>query len=150
MDAVTLDALAAENGLAMMLQGLLAENLATSAKKRRDFDAMTSTFGVVSPDAEASATLRFASGHCVIYDGLHDQPDLVITADSAKIPELSLINIRCGVPWLFDQHGKAMLSALLQREIKINGLVRLPPTPLRTAKAALDLVRLARILSINP
>jgi hypothetical protein len=149
MDDVTLDALAAENGLAMMMQGLLAENLQSSPKKRRDFDAMTSTFGIIAPDADASVTLRFSSGHCVIYDGLRDEPDLVITADSGRIPELGLLNIRFGLPWLFDQSGKSVIAALLQREIRIGGLMRLPPTPLRSAKAALDLVRLTRILSIN-
>jgi len=46
MDVVTLDAQAADNGLAMMLQGLLAENLAASDRKRRDFESMSSTFGI--------------------------------------------------------------------------------------------------------
>ena len=35
---------------------------------------------------------------------------------------------------------------------RIDGLIRIPPTPLwamKTAKAALDLVRLTRILSVN-
>ena len=59
MDPVTLDARAAENGLAMMLQGLLAENLAASASKRRDFDSISSTFGIVAPDAEVTVTLEF-------------------------------------------------------------------------------------------
>jgi hypothetical protein len=149
MDVVTLDAQAADNGLAMMLQGLLAENLAASDKKRRDFESMTSTFGIVAPDAEVTVTLAFAGGRCTIYDGLRHEPDLVITADSGKIPELSLLSIRYGLPWLLDDQGKSFVRALLTREIRIDGLIRIPPTPLRTAKAALDLVRLTRILSVN-
>jgi hypothetical protein len=149
MDAVTLDARAAENGLAMMLQGLLSENVATSAAKRRDFDSISSNFAIIAPDAEVTVTLEFGGGRCVIYDGLKDDPDLVITADSGKIPELSLVNIRYGVPWLFDPPGKALVAALMSRQIRIDGLLRLPPTPLRTAKAALDLVRLTRVLSVS-
>jgi hypothetical protein len=149
LDNVTLDALAAENGLAMMLQGLLKDSLSASERKRRDFDAMSSTFGVVAPDAEASVTLRFVGGHCVIYDGLRDEPDLVITAETGRIPELGLMQIRYGLPWLFDRQGKALVVSLLQRQIRIEGLLRLLPQPLRSARAALDLVRLARILSIN-
>ena len=127
MDVVTLDAQAADNGLALMLQGLLSESIAASDSKRRDFEAMSSTFGIVAPDAEVTVTLAFTGGRCTIYDGLREEPALVITADSGKIPELSL----------------------LKREIRIDGLVRIPPTPFKTAKAALDLVRLTRILSVN-
>ncbi|HEX6835790.1 MAG TPA: hypothetical protein VF334_04420 [Polyangia bacterium] len=149
MDVVTLDAQAADNGLAMMLQGLLAENLAASERKRRDFESMSSTFGIVAPDAEVTVTLAFADGRCTIYDGLRHEPDLVITADSGKIPEMSLLSIRYGLPWLLDDNGKNFVRALLKREIRIDGLIRIPPTPLKTAKAALDLVRLTRILSVN-
>ena len=149
MDVVTLDAQAADNGLAMMLQGLLAENLAASTAKQRDFEAMSSTFGIVAPDAEVTVTLDFRDGRCTIYDGLRHEPDLVITADSGKIPEMSLLSIRYGLPWLLDDNGKNFVRALLKREIRIDGLIRIPPTPLKTAKAALDLVRLTRILSVN-
>jgi hypothetical protein len=149
MDVVTLDAKAGENGLALMLQGLLAESIAASASKRRDFEAMSSTFGIVAPDADVTVTLEFGYGRCTIYDGLRHEPALVITADSAKIPELSLLHIRYGLPWLIDAEGQAFVKSLLRREIRIDGLVRIPPTPLRTAKAALDLVRLTRILSVN-
>jgi hypothetical protein len=148
MDVVTLDAQAADNGLAMMLQGLLAESIAASADKRRDFDAMSSTFGIVAPDAEVTVTLAFGHGRCTLYDGLRHEPDLVITADSAKIPEMSLLRFRYGLPWLIDDQGKAFVRALLKREIRIDGLIKIPPTPLRTARAALDLVRLTRILSV--
>lgn len=152
MDVVTLDANAADNGLAMMLQGLIAENLAASDKKRRDFEAMSSTFGIVAPDADVTVTLAFSDGRCTIYDGLRLEPDVVITADSGKIPEMSLLSIRYGLPWLLDDNGKNFVKALIKREIKINPMLRIPPTPLsamKTAKAALDLVRLTRILSVN-
>jgi hypothetical protein len=152
MDVVTLDAQAAENGLAMMLQGLMAENLAVSDKKRRDFESMSSTFGLVAPDADVTVTLAFGDGRCTIYDGLRHEPDAVITADSGRIPEMSLLSIRYGLPWLLDEHGKSFVRALLQREIRIDGLIRIPSSPLRafrSAKAAIDLVRLTRILSVN-
>lgn len=152
MDVVSLDAQAADNGLAMMLQGLLAENLAASAGKRRDFESMSSTFGIVAPDAEVQVTLAFSDGRCTIYDGIKHDPDLVITADSGKIPEMSLLSIRYGLPWLLDDNGKNFVKALLKREIKIDPVLRIPTSPLwamRKAKAAIDLVRLTRILSVN-
>jgi len=147
-ELVSLDGSAADNGLALMLKGLLEESIAASTDKRRDFDAMTSTLGIVAPDAEVQVTLAFDGGRCTVYDGLRNEPALVITADSGKIPELSLLKIRYGLPWLFDDNGKGFVRSLLQREIRIDGLVRIPPTPLKTAKAALDLVRLTRIISV--
>jgi hypothetical protein len=148
MDSVTLDGNAADNGLALMLQGLLSESIEKDEGKRRDFDQMSSTFGIVAPDAEVTVTLEFGSGRCTIYDGLRHEPALVITADSGKIPELSLLKIRYGLPWLFDENGQGFVRSLLKREIRIDGLVKIPPTPFKTAKAALDLVRLTRILSV--
>lgn len=152
VDVVTLDAQAADNGLAMMMQGLLAENLTADDGKRRDFEAMSSTFAIVAPDAEVTVTLAFGHGRCTIYDGLRHEPDLVITADSGKIPELSLIPFRYGVPWIVDAAGqqqvKQLLLAFWKREIRIDGFLKLPPTPFKTAKAALDLIRLTRILSV--
>ena len=62
---------------------------------------------------------------------------------------MSLLSIRYGMPWLLDDNGKNFVRALVKREIRIDGLIRIPPTPLKTAKAALDLVRLTRILSVN-
>ncbi len=153
MEVVNLDGQAADNGLAMMLQGLIAESVAASSAKRRDFDSMSSRFGIVAPDAEVTVTLEFERGRCTIYDGLRDEPDLVITADSGKIPELSLIPFRYGVPWLLEAEGqkqvKELLMALARREIRIDGFLRIPPTPFRTATAALDLFRLTRILSVT-
>src|SRR3989442_609929 len=59
---VTLAPGADENGLAVMLQGLLAENLAASDAKRRDAGAIATSFGVIAPDAEVQVTLEFARG----------------------------------------------------------------------------------------
>ena len=100
-------------------------------------------------NASVTVTLAFADGRCTIYDGLRHEPDLVITADSGKIPEMSLLSMRYGLPWLFDEAGQSFVRALVRREIRIDGFIRIPPTPLRTAKAALDLVRLTRILSVS-
>jgi hypothetical protein len=150
MDDITLDASAGDNGLAAMLFGLLGENLQASDAKRRDFAQIVTRFAVVAPDAEVSVTLAFEGGRCTIYDGLRGDPEVVITADSGKIPELSLLEIRYGLPWILDDAGKGFLRALAKREIRIDGLVELPiPNLLHTVRRAIDLVRLTRVLSVN-
>jgi hypothetical protein len=97
MGEVFLDASAGENGLALMLQGLLTERL-DSPKKRRDFSAMSSSITIAAPDADVQVTLAFRDGQCTIYDGAVN-PDVVIRADSSKIPELTLVSLRYGMPW---------------------------------------------------
>ncbi len=150
MDAITVDASAEENGLAAMLQGLLAENIAASDAKRRDFEAIRTNFAVVAPDAEVAITLAFAGGRCTIYDGQRPDAEVVITADSGKIPEMSLLQIRYGLPWVLDEAGQSFVKALLRREIRISGLVDLPvPRPFDTLCRGHDLVRLTRVLSVN-
>ncbi len=147
-DPVILAHGADENGLALMLHGLLSESIALKPSKRTDFDAMVSTIGIVAPDADVSVTLEFGGGACTVWDGLRKTPAVVLTADSGKIPELSQLQIKAGLPWLFDNAGKAFVQSLLRREIRLSGLITLPPNPLRSARALLDLLRLTRILSV--
>lgn len=150
MDPIAIDPRAEENGLAAMLQGLLSENVVASSDKRADFDAIHTSFAIVAPDAEVSITLLFAGGRCTIHDGVLPEAEVVITADSGKIPEMSLLQIRYGLPWVLDEAGKSFVRALLRREIKIGGLVDLPfPRPRDTLRRAIDLVRLTRVLSVN-
>ena len=147
-DLISIDERAQENGLALMLHGLLSEAVDASASKRADLDKMSSRLSIVAPDAEVAVTLDFGGGRCRVRDGRDHDADLCIVADSYKIPELSLLQIRHGLPWLFDDKGKGFVRDLVERKIKIEGLIKFPPTPLRTAKAGLDLVLLTRILSV--
>jgi hypothetical protein len=150
MDFVTLDGGAGDNGLGLLLHGLFVENLATSDGKRRTLAAMSSTFGVVAPDVDVAVTLTFGDGRCRIDDGLGRATDAVIHVDSGRIPELSLLSSRCGLPWLYDEPGQRLVRALWQRQIRIDGLA--PTSPRRTVRsvrAAVDLLRLTRILSVN-
>ncbi len=150
MNVITVEAAAEDNGLAVMLQGLLGENIAADAHKRRDFDAMSTSFAVIAPDADVSITLAFDHGRCTIHHGVRPNAEVIITADSEKIPSLSLLQIRYGLPFLLDAAGKALVRALLGREIRIEGLWDLPlPRPRATARRLLDLVRLTRVLSVN-
>lgn len=148
-ELVTIEERAQENGLALMIHGLLSEAVEASASKRADLDKMSSTLAIVAPDAEVAVTLQFGGGRCQVRDGRAHDADLCIVADSYKIPELSLLQIRHGLPWLFDEKGKNFVKDLVERKIKIEGLIRFPPTPLRTAKAGFDLVLLTRILSVT-
>src|SRR5438477_11612145 len=98
MDVIKMDERAEDNGLAVMLHGLLSENVAASHGKRRDFEAIHTRFAVDAPDAEVQVTLWFEGGRCTIYDGIRHGAEVIVTADSDKIPEVSLLQIRYGPP----------------------------------------------------
>lgn len=150
MDFITLDAPAEDNGLALMLRGLLEENLAASQPKREDFASIRTCFALIAPDAEVEVSLWFEGGRCTLYNGVRAGTEVTITADSGKIPELSLLSFRFGLPWLLDDAGKEFLRAFALREIAITGLIDLPlPHPLRSLRRVMDMLRLVRALSVS-
>ncbi len=150
MEPVVLDPSVTENGLAAVLAGLMGENVAAHPAKRRDLRAIRTSFAIVAPDAEVAVTLQFRHGGCTLFDGNRPDAEVVVIADSDKIPALSLVEIRYGLPWLLGEAGQGVVRSLLAREIKIMGLVDLPiPHPRATLQRALDLLRLLRVLSVN-
>jgi len=90
-------------------------------------------------DAEVSATLLFNRGSCIIYNGTDGKPDVRITADSEAILELSAVKIVAGMPFYLDETGLSVLSKILSRDIKIEGLLFHP----------LSLNLLTIVLSVN-
>lgn len=149
MGLITLDDTAQDNGLALMLHGLLEENLAAHQSKREDFAAIRTRFALVAPDAEVKVSLWFDDGHCTVYDGVRHGTEITITADSGKIPELSQLRMRLGLPWLFDNVGKGLVLSLVMHQIAIHGLVDMPwPHLMDTLRRGHDLLRLTRVLSV--
>jgi hypothetical protein len=149
MGLITLDETAQDNGLALMLHGLLEENLAAHQAKRENFAAIRTRFALIAPDAEVQVSLWFDDGHCVIYDGVRNGTEVTITADSGKIPELSQVRMRLGMPWLLDDAGKGLVLSFVQGQIAIEGLVDLPFLHIRdTLRRLYDLLRLTRVLSV--
>lgn len=148
MNTVELVGAAEENGLALMLKGLLEESIAASTSKRLAFQAMRSSFAIAARDAEVQVTLSFDRGLCAIHDGIYAQPALFLDADTDKIPEMSQLKIRFGLPWLMDDAGKNFVRSLVKKQIQIKGIVSGLRHPLRTSQALLDLVRLTQILSV--
>ena len=66
VDVVTLDAQAADNGLAMMLQGLLAENLATS-DAWFDIKPMQPANGNISAAASTPASAQHEANFTTVF-----------------------------------------------------------------------------------
>jgi hypothetical protein len=136
---VTLAPGAEENGLALMLAELLRENLAERPGKRWDFGRLDGRVGVVARDADVALTLEFLRGQVRVHDGLLSGRALTIITESEKITQLSLINLRYGLPVFHDATGRGVVKDLARGRIRIEGLLRHP----------LMLVHLTRLLSVN-
>lgn len=148
MNTIALVGTAEDNGLALMLKGLLEESIAASPGKLKAFQAMRSSFGIAARDAEVEVTLSFDRGTCAIHDGVYGQPALFLDADTDKIPEMSQLQIRFGLPWLADEAGRNFVRSLIKKQIQIKGIVSGVRHPLQTTRALVDLLRLTQILSV--
>lgn len=112
---------AEENGLASMIADLMRENLADSPYKTKVFSLMKGIVTLEATDAEVRTTLSFDRGRCVINDGVPRMPDLWVVTDSESILELSLIRIVKGLPYYFDETGKALVKKMISREVHVEG-----------------------------
>jgi len=136
---IILDDGAKDVGLAEMLFNLLRQNLEQKPQKISSFEALDSNVAMVAKDIDITVTLAFKKGKLKIYDGIVGNPDLKIIADHDAILELSLINIRMGLPNYFDKTGRSVLKKVLLGHLKIEGLLRHP----------LQLTHLTKIFSVN-
>lgn len=136
---ITVDKGAEENGLANMVADLLRANVETSDRKRAVFLRMKGSVGLIATDAEVKVTLVFDRGRCVVHDGILEGTGVTVTADSDSILELSNVRLVGGLPYYFDEPGRAVVSKVFGRAIRIRGLVRHPVT----------LTQLGIVLSVN-
>ena len=136
---IILDEGAKDVGLAEMLFNLLRQNLDQKPQKVSSFEALDSNVVMVARDIDITVTLAFKKGKLKIYDGVVGNPDLKIIADHDAILELSLINIRMGLPNYFDKTGRKVFKKVLLGNLKIEGMLRHP----------LQLIHLTKIFSVN-
>jgi hypothetical protein len=126
-------------GLAEMLFNLLRQNLEQNPQKLSSFEALHSNVVLEARDLDITLTLAFKRGMLNIYNGIVGNPELKIIANHDAILDLSVINIRMGLPNYFDKAGRNVFRKILLGELKIEGLLRHP----------LQLTHLTKIFSIN-
>lgn len=145
MQTVTLAEDARENGFCVMLKAILEEAAARHDGRLR---GLRSRLGIEASDVEPEgrATLVLGGGCCTIEAGLNF-PDLCVSAGSDFLPQLGELPLRYGLPWLLSEPGRRLLMLALQGEVQVKGLLRFSHSPLRTARALLDLLLLLRLLA---
>jgi hypothetical protein len=143
--AVLLAPGAEENGLCGMLADLVRQNLESKPHKRRDFDALRGSVGIVAEDAEVALTMRFEEGKLTLHDGIVGVPDVTIRGSSDSIVAMSNMPLatRFALPVARDAEGKQvvkdMMRAMREGSLRIHGMfLHLPMV-----------MRLTRVMSVN-
>lgn len=143
MDPVTLSEAAADHGLAILLYGVLAG----AAQRHGDrLPGLCSRLGFVATDAADEVTLVLCQERCVIEAGLV-QPDLVLIASSALLPQLQAVPTVLGLPLLASPAGVQLGLSLLSEPLRLRDPAALLRHPRKAARAALDLFRLIRLIA---
>jgi hypothetical protein len=143
METVILAKGTEDSGLCLLLKGVLEEGAARHGGR---LPGLGSRIGIDAPDAGATATLVFTGGRCIIEEGLK-APDLVLRAGSDILPQVTELPLRYGLPWFISEPGRRLVIAALRGDVQLRGLHRVVTSPLRTARAAIDLFLLLRLLA---
>jgi hypothetical protein len=124
------------SGLASMVAELIEQNL-TRVPARRAL-LRPSVVVLDAADADVTVFLRIAPDEVRVGDG--DVPDahLRVRADSGRLLDLTTARLRFGLPDLRSPEGRAIVTDLLARRLRIGGLARHP----------VRLARLTELLSV--
>ena len=132
---------ASENGLALMLSGLVQQNLIDHPAKKQTFLKMAGRIVIQALDIGVSLTLVFARGRLTVYDGVVGVPDVVVRAPSEEITYLSLVELepRFGLPDPRGENTRHVMQASRDGRIEVRGLL----------PNLLTMLRLTKVMSVN-
>lgn len=133
---IRLDPAAQEAGLAPMLTGLIQQNIEQHPERRTCFDRLHGRIAIESTDADVVATLEFLDGKLLVHDGRDARPDLVISADSLTLLEMTSAKLFLGLPDPTHASGRALLRKVFSGALKARGrgLVLKPLMVMRLTK----------------
>ena len=125
------------SGLALMVAGLIQQNLERDPERARHLDG--SVVAIVAPDADVAVSIQMGPDAIEIAGGIRPDAHIVVTASSDRLLHMTSSPLRFGLPDALSRHGREVLAHVLSRRVKIEGLVRSPHR----------LARLTRLLSVH-
>jgi hypothetical protein len=112
------------SAFASMLGGLIEANITNNPAQRKDFDGLTARVGVWVSDIDEGVTLDFQHGTLLVSNGLKAKRDITIRAEADTVMNLSNLRIGLfGMPVYYDEVGRGITAKLLQRKLRIEGLL---------------------------
>ena len=137
-DRVRLTPGAEDNGLANMVGDLVRQNLEAHPERLAELAKLDLWLGIDATDVELGLTLVFEPGRLTVVDGILPRAEVVVTATSDAILDMSLLRIgRSGIPVLWDAAGRRLAGRFLRGELKMSGV-----------GATGRLIRVLRLLSV--
>lgn len=112
------------SAFASLLGGLIEANIENNLAKRKDFDSLTARVGFFVTDIYEGVTLDFDHGSLLVHNGLKPKRDVTIRAEADTIMNLSNLTIGAfGLPVYYNSIGREVVGKLLQRKLRIEGLI---------------------------
>ncbi len=132
---------ASENGLALMLSGLVRQNLIDHPSKKKTFFRMSGRIAIHALDIGVSLTLVFDHGRLIVHDGIVGVPDVLVRAPSEEITYLSLVELepRFGLPDPRGENTRHVIRASKEGLIEVRGIL----------SNLLTMLRLTKVMSVN-
>ena len=125
---------AEESALAVMEASMIQQNIDEHPEREIDFDKLNTVIGIDATDAETQMTLKFENGTLTVYNGLVENPKILISSDSTTLLTLTNLKIVAGMPWYFDKTGMEVVRKFLTRKLKIKGMMTHMPSLTRFTK----------------
>ncbi len=113
------------NGIANIMQALLAQNFANKPHLVKTARKMRHPVTVVNTDTETECTMDFTDEGITIYNGIVGHPNIAIYASSDQLLQLSQMKVKAGgkLPVGLVSPRSPVLHQLLARKIVIKGLL---------------------------
>jgi hypothetical protein len=112
------------SGLAIMVGGLIDQNLGRDPTRRRLLRPSSVTITV--PDAGVAITVRTSPNGVEVRDGADPAAHVAITADSERLLGLTSAPLRLGLPDPLDPRGRAVLRDVMAGRVRIRGMLTHP------------------------
>ena len=113
------------NGIANIMQALLAQNFANKPGLTKTARKMRHPVTIVNTDTETECTLDFANEGITIYNGIVGEPRVAFYVSSDQLLQLSQMKVRAGgkLPVGLLSPRSPVLRQILGRQIVIKGLL---------------------------
>jgi hypothetical protein len=113
------------NGIANIMQALLAQNFANKPKLTKTARKMRHPVTIVNTDTETECTLDFATEGITIYNGIVGEPNVALYISSDQLLQLSQMKVKAGgkLPIGLMSPRSPVLRQILSRQLVIKGLI---------------------------
>ncbi|MCA1839429.1 MAG: hypothetical protein ABR507_10440 [Actinomycetota bacterium] len=107
-----------------MIADLIEGNLNSDPARARLLSGKSRRVTISANDVDANVMLTIGEGKVVVGEGVHPDPQLSITTDSATLLDLPQAKLMAGLPSITDPTGRAVVKKLLNGQLKVKGIAR--------------------------